>query len=165
MVWFQHPAIEEQIESKETKIQEFKWKEYIAQHIKLSTTLTHLGPKIKNMRTVNKMWEAVKSDATMKSSLYLLDAEDQLASMKLAENDDPKTHLVEMKQHFQLIVQCWDNLTKMGSELSNTRFNTIIMSSLLESYCPTLQIITAAEKANALTRGSPNMLWLQTIIR
>ena len=101
------------------------------------------------MRTVNEMWEAVKSDATTKSSLYLLDAEDQLASMKLAENNDPKTHLVEMKQHFQLMVQHQDNLTKMGSELSDTRFNTIIMTSLLELYCPTLQTITTAKKASS----------------
>ena len=53
-----------------------------------------------HMRTANEMWEAVKSDAITKNSLYLLDAEDQLASIKLAENDDPKTHLVKMKQHF-----------------------------------------------------------------
>ena len=116
------------------------------------------------MRTANDMWKAVKSDATTKSSLYLLDAKDQLASMKLAENNDPKTHLVKMKQHFKLMVQHQDNPTKMGSELSDPRFNTIIMSSLLESYCPTLQMITAAEKANALTGGSPNEMKANDLI-
>src|SRR5882762_292979 len=95
------------------------------------------------------MWDAVKADATTKSTLYLLDAEDQLASMKLSENDDPKTHLAELKQHFQLMFQRHDNLTKMGSTLSDSRYNTIIMSSLPESYQPTLQTITAAERANA----------------
>ena len=32
----------------------------------------------------------VKADATTKSTLFLLDAENQLASMKLADNTDPK---------------------------------------------------------------------------
>ena len=41
----------------------------------------------------------------------------------------------------------------MGLELSDTQFNTFIMSSLPESYHPTLQTITAAEKANSLTGG------------
>ena len=158
------PATEEQIEAKETKIQEYERKEYLAQHVLLSTTLTYLGSKIKNLKTANKMWKAVKTDTTMKSSLYLLDAKDQLASMKLAENNDPKTHLAEMKQHFQLMVQHRDNLTKMGSELSDTRFNTIIMSSLPESYCPTLQTITAAERANALTEGTPKRMKADDLI-
>ena len=84
---------------------------------------------------------------------YLLDAKDQLASMKLAENKDSKAHLAKMKLHFQLMLQRRKNLMKMGSELSDTRFNTIIMLSLPESYCPMLQTITAAEKANSLTGG------------
>ena len=68
------------------------------------------------------MWDVVKADMTMKSTLYLLDAEDQLTSMKLADNDKPKTHLMELKLHFQLMMQCHDNLIKMGSTLSNSRF-------------------------------------------
>ena len=116
------------------------------------------------MKTASEMWEAVKVDATTKSSLYILDAEDQLATMRLAENDDPKTHLAEMKQHFQLMVQRRDNLTKMGSDLSDTRFNTIVMGSLPESYRPTLQTITAAEKANALTGGSTNKMKADNLI-
>ena len=39
----------------------------------------------------------------------------------------------------------------MGSLISNTRFNIIIMSSLPNSYRPTLQTITAAERANKLS--------------
>ena len=35
-----------------------------------------------------------------KSTLHSLDAEDQLASMKLADNNDPQTHLSELKAHF-----------------------------------------------------------------
>ena len=51
------------------------------------------------------MWDAVKEDAMTKSALFLLDVEDQLASMKLAENDNPKVHIMEVKQHFQLMGQ------------------------------------------------------------
>ena len=51
------------------------------------------------------MWKEVKDDAMSKSTLYLLDAEDQLASMKLADNDNPKTHLEGLKQHFQTMLQ------------------------------------------------------------
>ena len=66
------------------------------------------------------MWDMVKSDATSKSMLYLLDAEDELASMKLSNNSEPKTHLAERKAHFQLIVQRQNNLIEMGSVLSDT---------------------------------------------
>ena len=64
------------------------------------------------------MWDAVTVDATTKSTLFLLDAEDQLASMKLVENDDPKAHLTEVQQHFQLIGERHDNLLNMGSTIS-----------------------------------------------
>ena len=87
----------------------------------------------------------VKADATTKSTLFLLDAEDQLTSMKLADNTDPKTHLSELKDHFQLMMHQPDNLLKMGSTLSDSHFNSIIMSSLHESYCPSLQTIMAAK--------------------
>ena len=77
-------------------------------------TSTHLRRKIK------EMWQVVVEDVTMKSTLFLLDAEEQLMSMKLVDNQDPKTHIAELKQHFQLMLQCWDNLIKMGSTLSDT---------------------------------------------
>ena len=132
------PATEEQIESKESKIADFDKREYLAQHIILSTTSTRLGVKIKSLKIVEAMWDMVTADATKKSTLFILDAEDQLSSMKLEDNDDPKTHLSELKQHFQLMLQHHENLMKMGSEISDTCFNTMIMSSLLESYRPTL---------------------------
>ena len=144
------PATEEQVEAKETKIMDYDKREYLAQHVILSTTSTHLGAKIKNLKSAHKMWDAVKADATIKSTLYLLDAEDQLASMKLADNDDPKSHLAEVKQHFQHMMERHNNLIKMGSTISDMRYNTIVMSSLLESYHPTLQTITAAERASVV---------------
>ena len=100
----QMPATEEQIEARESKIVDNdKW-EYLAQHVILSMTSTHLSSKIKNLKTAKEMWDVVKADATTKSTLFLLDAKDQLASMKLTDNTDPKTHLSELKEHFQLMM-------------------------------------------------------------
>jgi len=144
-------ATEEQIETREIRIMDFDKKEYLAQHIILSTTSTRLGSKIKELKTTKEMWEVVVADVTTKNKLFLLDAEEQLMSMKLSDNDDSKAHLIEIKQHFQVMLQCHENLIKIGSTLSDTRFNTLIMMSLPESYCPTLQTITAAKQASALT--------------
>ena len=84
---------------------EFEKKEYLAQHIILLTMSVRLGAKIKDLDSAKDMWMKVKADATMKSTLYLIDAEDQLTSMKLQDNDDPKTHLSELKTHFQTMLQ------------------------------------------------------------
>ena len=92
----------------------------------------------------------VKADATTKIIFFLLDAEDQLTSMKLTDNTDLKTHLSELRDHCQLMMHQHDNLLKMGSTLSNSRFNTIIMLSLPESYCPSLQTIMAAKHTSAV---------------
>ena len=71
-------ATEDQIEAREMKIINYNKCKYLAQHVILSMT---------------------------KSTLFLLDVEDQLASMKLTENDNPEVHLMEAKQHFQLMGQ------------------------------------------------------------
>ena len=97
------------------------------------------------------MWDIVKMDAMSKSTLYILDTEDQLSSMKLEDNEDPATHLSELKQHFQLMLQRHENLMKMGSKISETCLNMMIMLLLPESFRPTLQIITASEQASTLT--------------
>jgi gag-polypeptide of LTR copia-type len=113
-------ATEDQLEQKESKIIEFEKREYLAHHILVSTTSTCLVMKIKALLTAKEMWNTIKDDATSKSTLYLLDAEDQLSSMKLMDNDDPKTHLNELKTHFQLMLQRHDNLIKIGSTISDT---------------------------------------------
>ena len=95
-------ASDDQVESKESKIADYNKREYLAQHIILSTISTWLGIKLKTMK---EMWDVVKTDATSKSTLYILDAEDQLSSMKLEDNEDPATHLSKLKQHFQLMLQ------------------------------------------------------------
>ena len=144
------PATDEEVEAKEDKITEHEKREYLAQHIILSTTSTRLGMKIKGLMSAKGMWDVVKEDATSKTTLFILDAESQLSSMKLQEEEDPETHLLEMKEHFQLMVERHENLLLMGSEISNARFNAMIMSSLPESYRPTLQTITAAKRTSAL---------------
>jgi hypothetical protein len=145
------PATEDHIETKESKIIKFKKREYLARHILMSTTLTRLRTKIKALATAKDMWKVIKDDATSKSTLYLLDAEDQLSSMKLTDNKHAKAHLTELKNHFQLMQQCRDNLMKIGLVMSDTRFNVIIMSFLPELYRPTLQTITASKQASKLS--------------
>ena len=75
---------------------------------------------IKDLDTAKAMWKIVKADMTTKSTLYLLDAEDQLSSMKINENKDLKIHLTELKAHFQLMVQRRDNITQIRSTISDT---------------------------------------------
>ena len=53
-----------------------------------------------------------------KSTLHLLDAEDQLASMKLADENDPKSHLGELKVHFQTMLQLLRIMTE-GEKVMN----------------------------------------------
>ena len=62
-------ATEEQIETRETRMMDFEKCEYLAQHIILSTTSTRLGAAIKDVQTAKEMWDAVKADATTKSTL------------------------------------------------------------------------------------------------
>ena len=93
------------IKSKESKIIKYKKREYLARHILLSTTLTCLGLRIKDIKTAEAMWKVITEDATLKSMLYLLDAEDQLANMKLLDNKDPKTHLSKLRAYFQTMLQ------------------------------------------------------------
>jgi hypothetical protein len=158
------PASEDQVEAKESRIVEFEKREYLAKHILLSTTSTRLGSKLKDLPTAESMWKVVKDDATSKSTLYLLDAEDQLSSMKLPDNEDSKTHLSELKYHFQLMQTRRDNLIKIGSTLSESRFNIIIMSSLPDSYRPTLQTITASERVSKLSGGQTSSIKSEDLI-
>ena len=75
--------------------------------------------KDKGLKTAKAMWKVIKEDTTLKSTLFILDAEDQLTTMKLANDDDPETHLSKLKQHFQIMVICQDNLLKIGSTMSH----------------------------------------------
>ena len=128
------PATEEQVEAKEAKVDEYDRCEYLAQHVILSMTSPRLGTKIKNASTAKDMWDEVKKDAMTKSTLYIINAEDQLANMRCTESVDLKTHLTEIKAHFELMAKRRNNLISMESTLSNTHFNTMIMTSLPPSY-------------------------------
>ena len=41
----------------------------------------HLVVRIKSSRTAKEMWDVIMADTTTKSTLFILDAEDQLSSM------------------------------------------------------------------------------------
>ena len=68
--------MEEQIEAKETKIVDYDKQEYLAHHVILSTNLSCLSLKIKNLKMAKEMWDMVKADATTKSTIFLLNTED-----------------------------------------------------------------------------------------
>ena len=145
------PATEDQIEAREDKIEAYERKSFLAQHIILSTTSYRLGAKFRNLTTAKEMWDIVVADTTTKSSLYLIDAEDQLAKMRCHDDPDAKTHYADLQGHFELMARRHENLIKMGSVISDTRFSAMIMSSLPPSYRPALQTITAASKASKST--------------
>ena len=65
----------------------------------------------------------------MKSTLFLIDAEEQLMSMKLGENEDSKTHLAKIKQHFELIMKNGFNIGRYTSKHTNNEFLTFIIST------------------------------------
>ena len=73
------PATKDQIEARETKVIDYDKRKYLAQHVILSTTSTQVGAMIKHLSSTHDMWEKVKADATTKSTLYLIDAQDNAA--------------------------------------------------------------------------------------
>ena len=151
-------VMDEQLETWEARIVKFEKCEYFAQHIILSPS-SDLVLSSKTWRWWSRcgiQW----NDATTKSTFYLIDAEDQLASMCVNDTDDPKTHLTELKQHFELMTKHYENLGQMGSTTSDTHFATMIMSSLLPSYWLAIQLITAAEQVGTTqgTSSKPKML-------
>ena len=127
-------ATDDQIEVWETQIIDFDKHEYLVQHIILSTMSAQLSSIIKNLNSAHEMWDKVKTDATNKSTLFLINAGDQLASMCVADLDDPQTHLSKLKQHFELMRKWHDNLILIGLTISQKCFGTIIMSLLPPSY-------------------------------
>ena len=147
-------ATEEQIEAHKRRIDDFAKAASLAKHVILLMTSACIGMKIKTLTTAKEMWDEVKKDATAKSTLYLMDAEHQLESMRLSESSDPKTHLAELKLHFQLMMSRHKNLLEMGSSFSEQKLITLITSSLPNSYRPTLQTLTAADRASKLKQPS-----------
>jgi len=124
-----------------------------------STTSNTSQHKDQDLKTAKEMWDQVKSDATTESTLYLLDVEDEVASMKLGDTKDLKTHLAEHEEHFQLMVTMVQQSHCNGSALSNSHYQTIIMHSLPGSYWPALQDNTAAERASAASGAQVVAKW------
>ena len=147
-------ATEEQIEARERRIDDFAKAASLAKHVILSTTSARIGMKIKTLTTAKEMWDEVKRDTTGKSTLYLMDAERQLESMRLSESSDPKTHLTDLKSHFELMMSRHGNLLEMGSSFSEQKLITLITSSLPNSYRPALQTLTAADRAAKIKQPS-----------
>ena len=147
-------ATKDQVKAHEDQVKKYNKKSYLVQHVILLMTLPHLGVKIKNLIMAKEMWDIIKADATEKSTLFLIDAEDMLLSMRCSDLSNPKTHLTEIKAHFKLMVQCHDSLSDMGSTLLDTQFSTMIMLSLPASYHLALQTIMVAERAQSTTTGT-----------
>ena len=55
------PATDEQLETKEIRMADYEKREYLAQHIILSTTSVRLGAKIKSLDTAKGMWDIRKN--------------------------------------------------------------------------------------------------------
>ena len=113
--------------------------------------------KIKSLTTVKEMWDEVKKDATSKSTLYLMDAECQLEGMRLSESSNPKTHLTDLKSHFQLMMLRHKNLLEMGSSFSEQKLIMLITSLLPNLYRPAVQTLTAADRAAKLKQPTTLM--------
>ena len=106
--------------------------------------------RIQKAMGLKGLWRHVEGNAVAPKAYTVVDGVPVTSDGKT-----PKTHLAELKEHFQLMVQRYTNLIAMGSVLSDSHYWTIIMHSLPESYRPALQTITAAERAGAAS-GTPS---------
>lgn len=75
------PTMEEQLDTRERRIEDFSKSSSLVKHVIFSTTSAWLGMKIKLLSTTKEMWDKVVKDTTTKSTLFLVDAEHQLKSM------------------------------------------------------------------------------------
>ena len=104
------PATEDQIETREKKIMDYEQKEYLAQHLILSSTSPRLSQTLLQLTTAKEMWDKVKLDATAKSSLHQVDILNKLQTMKCPSSHDSKAHLVEVKSHFKKMTELREHL-------------------------------------------------------
>ena len=127
------PATEEQIMEREENIDEYDGKENTTRHVILSTTSIHLGVKVKNLGTAKEMWDEVKRDATTKSTLFIINVEDELSTMKCQESSDPKMHLTEITAHYESF---W--FTKLGLVCSPGLTVSKIFNNFLSLLIPSI---------------------------
>ena len=120
------PATNEEVEVNEDKIIEHEKRDYLAQHMILSTISTRLEMKVISLMLARGMWDVVKADATFMTTIPILDAESQHSSIKLQEDEDPETHLVETKEYSQAVVKNHKNFMEMVSEIPDARINALV---------------------------------------
>jgi hypothetical protein len=120
------PATEEEIETKEKKLDEFDQKEYTARHIILTSVSPRLATQLK-AKTAKEMWNTVKSDATTKSKMHQVATKRRLTEARCAEEADVKDHLTMM-------VRVRDELESMGASVGDDEFLTHIIGSIPKSY-------------------------------
>jgi hypothetical protein len=116
-------ASEDQIETREKRIDDFETKEYLARHIMVNSVSMRLAQQIKDEPDPKKMWEAIVEDAESKGTLYLVNLQKWIHELKCQEGGDVKAHLTELTAMNQ-------DLASKGVVIPNDDFTTIIMSSL-----------------------------------
>src|SRR5579859_1652600 len=89
------------------------------------------------------MWKVIKEDCTLKPTLFIIDAEEQLAAMRCPESSDPVAHYTEIKAHLDLMDMRYQNLTAMGSTIGDAKLCTLILGSLPESYRSLVQTVSS----------------------
>jgi hypothetical protein len=137
---------DDQIEAKEKILTEYEQREYLAQHLILSSTSPCLSQKVLHLTTAKAMWDAVSLDATTKSSLHQVDILNQLQTIKCAHSSDARAHLSEVRNHFKRLTQLREHLHVTNSPVSDSTYVSIIISSMPETYRPTVQTVKTTMK-------------------
>jgi hypothetical protein len=145
-------ATEVEIDAREDKISEYEKREYLARHLITSSTSPRLSQKLLKLANAKLMWDAVKIDATNKSILHQVDARTQLHNMRCGSSSDPKAHLLELKAHFALMTERFENLRLTSKPVDDDSYVSIIIQSMpIEMYGPTIQTIDTTTKLTSKT--------------
>jgi hypothetical protein len=104
------------------------------------------------------MWDAVKHDATTKSSLHQVDILNQLQTMKCSSSADPKTHLAKVKAHFEKMTEYHEFLHVTKAPVTDSTYATIIISSMPNTYHPTIQMVETTIKVTGKTLDSNDLI-------
>ncbi len=133
------PATEDQIETRDKRIDEHEMREYLARHIIINSVSLRLAQKIGQLTSSKEMWDTVKADCEGKSMLYQVDVRRRLQDLKCAEGADVKAHLTEMGK-------LRGDLAAMGAEVKDPDFTAIVIGSLPLSYRPLLSSLVGVSK-------------------
>jgi hypothetical protein len=134
---------------------DYKQKEFLAQHLILSSTSPCLSQKILNLTSAKDMWDAVKLDATMKSSLHQVNVLNQLQMMECPLSTDPRTHLAEVEKHFEKMMEHCEYLLVTNSSVVDSTYVSTIISSMPNIYRPTCKETSVCFLTSPLLSYSP----------